>query len=161
MIPLALRAKLPFVVAGCCGDEPPTLGDNHFPIAQLVVPQLAVSGARVDVDVSGSFDEDGGVLAFVYGFGDGSGDAESNDDVFVHVFDAAGTYEVAVTVSDDRAFQASASLSIVVVDGEDEGCSCELPCFDDAICTDRGCLLQASSDEEAVDVEFDDAVVCE
>lgn len=147
--------------AGCTCDDPPALDDNHFPIARLVLPQLAVTGVGVDVDASGSADEDGGDLAYVYGFGDGSGDAAADDAVFNHVFAAAGTYEVSVTVVDDRAFQASAALSIVVVDGADEGCSCALPCFDDAVCTDRGCLNQASSADDDAAVEFDDAVVCE
>ncbi|MDP2343293.1 MAG: PKD domain-containing protein [Deltaproteobacteria bacterium] len=151
------------VVALCaCGTEPPPpIDDNHFPIARLVLPQIAVTGAPVDVDAAGSADEDDGDdLAFLFSFGDGTPEAADDDGAFSHAWLAPGTFTVTVVVSDARAFQASAEATIVVVDGVAEGCSCGAPCLDEGVCTGRGCLLFSSSSPEDLPA-FEDEVVCE
>ena len=149
---------LPLAILGCPADPPP-IDDNAVPVARLVLPQLVLAGAVIDVDASGSDDEDGDALAFVYGFGDGTPEVESGEGVFAHAWAEPGTFTVTVRVIDERAFEAEVSLPLVVALGEDEGCSCDLACFDDAVCTARGCLVVASSaDEEAA--AFDDAIAC-
>jgi hypothetical protein len=159
--PLLLASlSLAALSASGCPVNPPALPENHFPVARLVLPQLAAVGEAVDVDASGSDDEDGGALSFVFAFGDGSPEAEAKDPVFGHVFAGPGTFEVGVRVVDDRGFETAVSLAVVVVEGAAEGCGCDLPCFDGAACTARGCLLQASSIEDD-EVGFDDAVACD
>jgi hypothetical protein len=161
---LKLLIALPVLtLAIACAEPPPPIDDNHFPIARLVLPQIAVSGQPVDVDAAGSSDEDvaegGDALSFKFAFGDGTPEADDDDGAFSHAWLAPGTFTVAVVVSDARAFQASAEAVLVVVDGVAEGCSCAAPCLDEGVCTGRGCLLFSSSEAEEPPA-FEDEVTC-
>lgn len=160
----SLAALAVLVLSMSCEiEEPPPLADNQFPTARLVVPQIVVVGDAVDVDASASSDDDeDDVLALVFSFGDGSPQAETSDLTIAHVWSAPGTVTVAVDVKDQAAFTSRAEVTVVVVEGSAEACSCELPCEGDGICTDRGCLVFGSADEDddADDAGLDDVVDC-
>ncbi len=152
---------LVLVCLTACPEVPPASAENHAPIARLVVPQLVVTGSAVDVDAAGSVDEDGDALVFSFSFGDGSPEVDDDDDgTFAHAWLAPGTFSVGVAVRDPLELEASAEATIVVVNGVAEGCSCEAPCFPGGVCTDRGCLVFASSVPEDA-AAFDDVVACE
>ena len=75
-------------------ETPPA---NRAPIANAGGPYSGISGETVSFDAAGSRDPDGDSLSFSWDFGDGTmGDGISPD----HAYAAAGTYEVALTVSD-------------------------------------------------------------
>ncbi|MGO1315664.1 MAG: PKD domain-containing protein [Cellulomonadaceae bacterium] len=85
--------------------EPPP---NQVPVALFTV---GVAGLTVSVDGSGSSDPDGSVVDYVWDFGDGQG----GSGVFAsHTYAEAGTYEVALTVTDDAGGSASVSQVVTV-----------------------------------------------
>ncbi len=89
--------------------------------APLGSPPVAVASATstsgsvpltVSFSSSGSYDPDGGTLAYDWDFGDGSAHAgEANP---AHVYTAAGTYNASLTVTDASGSQDSAQLTITV-----------------------------------------------
>jgi MYXO-CTERM domain-containing protein len=87
------------------------------------VPPIAAfsymaSGTTVTF-IDESTDPDGTVVAWEWHFGDGS---TSDDNNPIHTYDAAGTYTVALTVTDDGGNTDTASMSITVsADSPDGG----------------------------------------
>lgn len=63
-----------------------------------------VVGAPVSFDGSGSFDQDGVLVGYAWNFGDGQ---TATGSVVSHVFAAAGSYPVTLTVTDDDGLTAS------------------------------------------------------
>ena len=157
----SLTALVVVVVgAAACPEPPPPIEDNAAPVARLFLPQIAVTAVPVDVSAGLSTDEDGDALSFSFSFGDGTPEVDDDDGSFSHAWLAPGTFTVSVVVADERAFQADVEASIVVVDGVAEGCSCAQPCFDDGVCTDRGCLIFASSQPADLPA-FNDELDCD
>jgi hypothetical protein len=158
----ALALTLALVLAAC---EPPPPGDlpaNHAPVARLLVPQLWPAAAPVVADARLSDDADGDALRFTMLWGDGTPAAEDDDGLLEHTYAAPGTFAVELTVTDEDGIPSRVQASVVVVGDDDALCSCELGCFDDAVCTARGCLLfrSARADEAAPAGAFDDALRC-
>jgi YVTN family beta-propeller protein len=82
---------------------------NIGPSASLSLPQIARLGAPIAFDASGSHDLDGTIADFNWSFGDGAqarGSAPSID----HAFTRVGTYNAALTVTDDEGCSASRVL---------------------------------------------------
>ncbi len=88
------------------GVTPPAV--NQSPVAAFT---SQVSGLGVSVDGSGSSDPDGSVASYAWDFGDsatGSGATAS------HTYGQAGTYQVKLTVTDDKGAKDSVTKSVTV-----------------------------------------------
>ena len=94
---------------GATGRDTALLTVNLPPVAEIGGPELVVVGAEARYSGSPSSDPDGEVVAWAWDFGDGEvGEGESVG----HVFSAAGTYAVALTVTDDMGATARAQLTV-------------------------------------------------
>ncbi len=106
--------------------DPP---ENPDPTAAFTLPAEAEEGKAVTLDATGSSDPDGEELAYVWDFGDGSGDYTSGPTV-EHAFRRGGELTVTLTVVDEQGGSASLSQAISVADepGDDGplGCGCRL-----------------------------------
>jgi hypothetical protein len=140
-----------------CVPEPAELDVNVAPVARVVVPQLWPASVPATIDGSLSDDDDGDPLRFVVDWGDGTPAAEDDDGIAQHVYGAPGTFALELVVEDPAALSSRVQASVVIVGDDDSGCSCELGCFDDAVCTTGGCLLfrSALDDDEAPETAFD------
>jgi PKD repeat protein len=88
--------------------DPPNLA----PIATVSAAPLAgTAPLPVTFSSAGSTDADGTIATYVWSFGDGATAATANPS---HTYEAAGTYVVTLTVTDDKGASASASLTVVV-----------------------------------------------
>src|SRR5690606_34832928 len=100
-------------------------------------------------------------------FGDGTPDQDRADGIFEHLYTAPGAYDVRLEVVDADGAAAEVIGTVVVVDRiDDPPCTCELPCFEDAVCTDDGCFLAGASaggDEDGgpEDPFIEGAISCE
>ncbi|QIZ97877.1 PKD domain-containing protein [Leifsonia sp. PS1209] len=83
-------------------------GANQNPVASFVVTP---NGLSVSVDGSASSDPDGSIASYAWTFGDGG---TATGATAGHTYAAAGTYTVALTVTDNRGGQASTSKSVTV-----------------------------------------------
>ena len=83
--------------------------DVEIPIANGTY--AAPAGANITFDSSGSADPEGKNLSFAWDFADGN---TSTDASPVHAFEAPGTFNVTVIVSDEDNVNSSATLGIVV-----------------------------------------------
>ncbi len=84
---------------------------NQPPIANAGGPYSGTAGQTVAFDGSGSTDPDGDLLTYVWDFGDltsGTGITPT------HVYSAAGTFHVTLTVSDGRGGTASATVDAMI-----------------------------------------------
>lgn len=149
---------LALAVSGCViPDSVDDEADNAVPVARVVVPQLVRVGDAAVIDATDSSDDDeADVLDFILVVSDGL-EVVAAVGEFEHVFAASGRYDVSVEVRDgvdsDVVF-----ASVVVVDGDVEGCDCAVGCLNDGVCVDGGCVLLTSTDERVPDV---DAIACE
>jgi PKD repeat protein len=83
---------------------------NAPPIANFsVIPSHPTTQEIVSFNTSNSSDPDGSIVNWIWSFGDGTVGYEQHP---VHVYDAAGSYTVSLTVRDDD--DASASVSRMV-----------------------------------------------
>lgn len=124
--------------------------ENRPPLAHLVWPQRWTTDAPAPFDASASRDEDGFLERVSLSFGDGSPEQERLDGVFEHLYTAPGSYDVRLEVVDDDGAVAEVLGTVVVVERiDDPPCSCELPCFGEAVCTAEGCFLEGVSEELA------------
>ena len=104
-------------------------------------PYSGVAGEAISFDGSGSFDPDGTIISYEWGFGDGSygsGEAPS------HTYSAGGTYVVSLTVTDDRGASSTNHTSVDVRALPNEACmianyrGCEAPLEVEFIACDSG-----------------------
>jgi PKD repeat protein/uncharacterized protein YraI len=84
---------------------------NQPPTAVISGPDTAQVGQAVAFDGSGSSDPEGASLTYAWDFGDGATGSGAN---VSHVYAAAGSYQVALTVTDDGGLTASASHAVQV-----------------------------------------------
>jgi MYXO-CTERM domain-containing protein len=95
---------------------------NRAPTASAGGPYSGITGESVSFSGAASRDPDGDALTFAWAFGDGtSGDGVSP----VHAYTTAGTYEVALTVSDGE-FVSEAVTSATITDPVAAGDPAEL-----------------------------------
>lgn len=90
-------------------------GENVAPVATF---EFDVSDLDVSVDATGSTDQDGIVESYEWDFGDDSTETGSTAE---HTYDAAGTYEVTLTVTDDAGGQDVARQDVTVSEPADPG----------------------------------------
>ncbi len=81
---------------------------NNPPVASLTT---TATNLKLDVNGSGSIDPDGTIAGYAWDFGDGATAAGATAS---HVYQAAGTYTVALTVTDNRGATNSATRSVTV-----------------------------------------------
>jgi glucose/arabinose dehydrogenase len=77
-------------------------------------PNPAAIGATVALDASASTDPDGQITSYVWNFGDLT---SGSSRITSHVYTAAGTYNVSLTVTDNESFTSTAYRDIVVQSG--------------------------------------------
>ncbi len=115
----ALRAALvlPLVAAGAC-DIPVTGGEdcgcpvNQPPVAVAsATPDSGPEPLSVQLSSAGSSDADGTIESYAWDFGDGESSILANP---THIFAAAGTYTVTLTVTDDRGGRGSTTVTVTV-----------------------------------------------
>jgi serine protease len=95
---------------------------NEGPTADLRASATeATVGEGIDFDASGSSDLDGSIAAYDWSFGDGT---SASGATVSKVFDAAGDYTVALTVTDDDGATDSATLSVSIQEDTGGGGSC-------------------------------------
>ncbi len=82
------------------------------PIARFTVAPNPVAGATVAFDGRTSTDFDGTVVGYSWAFGDGSSAAGAQAG---HIFTAAGTYPVQLTVTDNEGRTSSVTTSVAVI----------------------------------------------
>jgi PKD repeat protein len=76
------------------------------PVADAGGPYSAIVGASIAFDGSGSSDPDGTIVSYDWTFGDGATASGASP---AHAYGAAGTYTVALTVTDDTGRRATAT----------------------------------------------------
>ena len=91
------------------GGDPGTDPGNQAPIAAVTATN---TGATFTFSAAGSTDSDGEIAGFTWSFGDGSAPAEGAE--VEHVYTAAGTYTVTLTVTDDDGASTTATRQVVV-----------------------------------------------
>jgi probable HAF family extracellular repeat protein len=111
----ALSLVLFALLAACgSGDDGGGGGGNIAPTAAFTaVPDSGVAPLAVSFDGSSSTDRDGSVVGYAWDFGDQSASATGVQ--VDHTFQAAGSYTVTLTVTDNRSATASTSRTITVV----------------------------------------------
>jgi hypothetical protein len=93
-------------------------GTNQAPTAAASGPSTATAGTPVVYDGSGSTDPDGDALTHSWDFGDG---IRAGGGQVAHVFNAAGTFTVRLTVGDGRGGTATSDVTVTVADGPAPG----------------------------------------
>ncbi len=93
------------------GELPPL---NRPPIAEAGGPYAGIAGAAVQFDGGASSDPDGDTLAYAWDFGDG---ATGDGPAPAHVYGAAGSYTVRLTVGDGRGGTAADEASATIMVG--------------------------------------------
>jgi len=91
---------------------PINIGATTSPVASVeIMPQKPAPGARVAFDASDSTDSDGEISTYEWDFGDGStGDGE----LVTHIYNAAGEYQVTLTLTDDTGNVTTYSRTLTV-----------------------------------------------
>lgn len=74
-------------------------GQNQPPVANPNGPYSGTVGSPVNFSSAGSYDPDGQIVSYQWDFGDGSTSNKANPS---HTYNAAGTYTVKLTVTDDQ-----------------------------------------------------------
>ena len=107
---------------GASGTQTQTviMAQNQLPIAAFTTTTTTDSGQmKINTDGSASMDSDGSIAQYRWNFGDGStevvGDA-STAKLSSHVYTQAGTYNVTLTVIDDKGGSGSSAQSVVIAD---------------------------------------------
>lgn len=95
--------------------NPPDVPTNQAPGATFTAsPANGTRPLEVTFDASASTDSDGTIVSYDWDFGDASGSASATGITTSYTFDAAGTYAVTLTVTDDDGASASNSQTVVV-----------------------------------------------
>jgi len=87
-------------------------GGNISPVASFT---HTLNGLACDFDASTSSDPDGSILSYEWEFGDGNTDVTSDPELS-HTFEATGTYDVTLTVTDNGGATSSITISVSVSD---------------------------------------------
>lgn len=88
-------------------------GSNQAPIAVISGPTSGKTGQPLDFSGHNSRDTDGSISAYTWNFGDG---ATANGINASHSYGQAGTYEVTLTVTDNRGATGSSTVTVQISD---------------------------------------------
>ena len=86
---------------------------NLPPVSDPKGPYAGIAGQSISFDGSASSDTDGNLVTFDWDFGDGNGATGVSP---THAYQAAGSYTVTLTVTDDGGLTHTASVEAVVND---------------------------------------------
>jgi len=109
LIPLVRRSEAAFTVASGSGG-----GSDQPPTARPGGPYSGTAGVAVSFNGSASSDPDGSITGWSWSFGDGT---NGNGAMPTHIYAAAGTYTVGLTVTDNGGLTASATTSATITSG--------------------------------------------
>jgi hypothetical protein len=102
---------------------------NQQPVAVISGDSNGTVGAAASFSGAGSSDADGSITNYIFDFGDGSPAVDNGAEPEIeHVFDAANTYTVTLTVRDDLGATGSAAHQIAVVEEPNEAPQAVLIC---------------------------------
>ena len=91
------------------------VGENSPPVAYFEMKTQAGKGEEVEVNASGSYDEDGEIIIYSW---DWNGDGEIDDEFVkpsaVHYWYADGEYNVVLIVEDDKGYQSAYTKTIKI-----------------------------------------------
>ena len=88
---------------------------NQLPIANFTYsPEKPVVNQSVTFDASSSYDPDGKIIAYEWDFGDGN-ITNTTEEVIKHSYSEAGSYEVVLTVTDDKGAKNSTTKMVTVM----------------------------------------------
>ena len=83
---------------------------NHAPVASFTYVCTALT---CDFDASESYDPDGSIRSYAWEFGDGNSGSEVN---VTHSYSAAGSYQVTLTVNDNRGLTGETARTVQVTE---------------------------------------------
>jgi PKD repeat protein len=96
-------------LSGCGGDGKPS---NKPPVASFTtVPSSGPAPLRVEVDASQSSDPNGSIVDYAWAFGDGQ---SATGVRATHVYATAGSYQIQLTVQDNKGAASTASRTVTV-----------------------------------------------
>ncbi len=82
---------------------PPPVKSNRPPVVLFRIDEKqALVGGLLTFDASGSFDQDGEVLYYLWDFGDGTGFVNTTAATVTHLYSEAGEYQLVLAVGDGR-----------------------------------------------------------
>jgi PKD repeat protein len=84
---------------------------NQPPSALISGPASGLVGETLNFDGSGSHDDDGSIVSYIWDFGDGSIGSGAN---VSHSYNVAGGYQVTLTVTDDGGLSDSATHTVQI-----------------------------------------------
>ncbi|UPW83507.1 collagenase [Lysinibacillus sp. Ag94] len=86
------------VFHGIATDE----GDHQAPIVKINGPYAGIENEEIQFKSDGSKDNDGEIVSYLWDFGDGKTSEEANP---THVYEKDGTYNVTLTVKNDKGIE--------------------------------------------------------
>ena len=103
------------VIPDIKGDADPVT--NQAPIADANGPYFGTAEQQLTFDGSGSDDPDGTITAYDWTFGDGNNGTGVSP---THTYDAAGTYDVSLVVTDDDGAESAPSATTASIEPAEE-----------------------------------------
>jgi PKD repeat protein len=104
-------------VVPTAGEEPPPAEEPPFNV------EIISSGTIIDGVAPATYEFEanviGGTEPYTYSWNFGDGSEESNEETVEHTFEEAGTYNVALTITDAEGRTASDTITITVIAGEE------------------------------------------
>ncbi|MFF2179503.1 collagenase [Lysinibacillus sp. NPDC058147] len=94
----ANRFEYDIVFHGVATDE----GDHQAPIVNINGPYTGIENEEIQFKSDGSKDNDGKIVSYLWNFGDGKTSDEANP---THVYEKEGTYNVTLTVKNDKGIE--------------------------------------------------------
>jgi len=106
---------LAIFLSGCSGEETtPPITTNQSPTANFTAdPTSGVAPLEVSFNGSNSSDSDGSITSYAWDFKDSE---TGNGETISHTFSSIGSYNVELTVTDDKGATDSVTKSITVTD---------------------------------------------
>ena len=104
------NAEFEVVFQGILSD---TAEFNSLPVAKINGPYTGTINNPISFSSEGSNDSDGKIVSYLWDFGDGTTSNAPNPD---HLYTKAGSYNVKLTVTDDKGAYNSESTSVNVID---------------------------------------------
>jgi len=95
--------------------------EGEPPVADFSVPSNASTNQTIVFDASGSFDEDGVIISYLWDFGDGKTGTGSSPS---HIYETPGEYHVILTVTDNKGNTCNKTM-LVNVASDVEGAASE------------------------------------